>query len=144
MAESHQRQAVTPMLAVRGAAQALEFYKQAFGAVELFRLEDGDKIGHAQIRIGTAEIMLADEYPEHNASPSQLGGTSVILHLYVEDVDAVAAQAVAAGAELVRPVEDQFYGDRSGKLRDPFGHVWLIATPVEVVSIEEMQRRLAG
>jgi PhnB protein len=140
---------VTPYLIVRGAAQALEFYKKAFGARELFRfpMPDG-QIGHAEIRIGDSHIMLADEPQDtvhqqvgHKA-PKSLGGTSVGIMLYVEDVDAVAKQAVAAGAKEVRAVVDQFYGDRSGTFQDPFGHIWTIGTHKEDVSPEEMQRRM--
>jgi PhnB protein len=140
---------VTPYLIVRGAAQALEFYKKAFGARELFRfpMPDG-QIGHAEIRIGDSNIMLADEptNPAHqqtgHKSPKSLGGSSVGITLYVEDVDAVAKQAVAAGAKEVRPVVDQFYGDRSGTFQDPFGHIWTIGTHKEDVTPEEMQRRM--
>src|SRR5436309_15497214 len=117
-------EAATPYLCVRGAARAIEFYKQAFGATELARLADPNgKIGHAEIKIGAAPIMLADEFPEMGfRSPQSIGGSPVMIHLYVEDVDAVARQAVAAGAKMLRPVQDQFYGDRSGTLADPFGH----------------------
>jgi len=138
--------AATPYLCVKGAASAIEFYKKAFGATELMRLAAPDgKVGHAEIKIGDAPIMLADEHPEMNfQSPQTLGGSPVTLHLYVEDVDAFVLQAVAAGARLVRPVEDQFYGDRSGHLVDPFGHVWSIGTHKEDVSPEEMETRAAG
>ena len=140
---------VTPYLIVRGAAQALDFYKKAFGARELFRfpMPDG-QIGHAEIRIGDSNIMLADEPqdPTHqqigHKAPKSLGGSSVGIMLYVEDVDAVAKQAVAAGAKEVRAVVDQFYGDRSGTFLDPFGHIWTIGTHKEDVSPEEMQRRM--
>jgi PhnB protein len=124
------RQAVTPMLAVHDAARALEFYKEAFGATETMRMEYEGKIGHAEIIVGEATIMLADEYPEHNRSPRTLGGSSVILYVYVEDVDAVAGKAVAGGAKLLRPITDESYGDRVAKIEDPFGHVWMLATPV--------------
>ncbi len=135
--------AATPYLCVKGAAAAIEFYKKAFGATESMRLGmPGGKIGHAEIKIGKAPIMLADEFPEMSVvSPQTLGGSPVTIHLYVEDVDAIAGQAVAAGAKVLRPVEDQFYGDRAGKLEDPFGHVWWIATHKEDVSPEEMQKR---
>ena len=140
---------VTPYLIVRGAAQALDFYKKAFGAKELFRfpMPDG-QIGHAEIRIGDSNIMLADEPqdPTHQQmgykAPKSLGGSSVGIMLYVEDVDALAKQAVAAGAKEVRPVVDQFYGDRTGTFLDPFGHIWTIGTHKEDVSPEEMQRRI--
>jgi PhnB protein len=136
-------QGATPYLCCKGAANAIEFYKKAFGATEVLRLaEPGGRIGHAEIKIGTAIIMLADEYPEMDVrSPLTLGGSPVTIHLYVEDVDALASRAVGAGAKLLRPVEDQFYGDRSGRLSDPFGHVWIISTHTEDVSPAEMQRR---
>src|SRR5262249_23063558 len=129
---------VTPYLMVNEAARAIEFYKKAFGAVELMRMPmPGGKIAHAEIKIGNSPIMLADEFPgmedKGARSPKQIGASSVIIALYVEDVDALAKQAVAAGAKLVIPVEDQFYGDRSGRLIDPFGHVWVIATHKEDV-----------
>ena len=134
---------VTPYLVVRGGAQALDFYKRAFGATELFRMADpSGKIGHAEIRIGDSAVMLADEFPEMGAvSPQTAGGSSVGLYLYVENVDALAAQAVAAGATVERPVKNEFYGDRSGTFRDPFGHKWTIATHVEDVSPEEIEKR---
>lgn len=133
----------TPYLIVNGAARALEFYKQAFGATELFRLDGpGDRIGHAEIKIGDSPIMLADEFPEMGArGPQSLGGTPVSILLYVADVDAAATRAVAAGAKEVRPVKDQFYGDRSGVFEDPFGHKWSLASHIEDVSPEEMQKR---
>jgi len=137
---------VTAYLAVNGAAQALEFYKKAFGAAELMRFPQPDgKIGHAEIQIGDSRIMLSDEYAEMNfRGPKSLGGTPVSIMLYVENVDAFVERAVAAGAKLVRPVKDQFYGDRSGSIEDPFGHSWHIATHIEDVSMEEMQRRMAS
>ena len=133
----------TPYLCCKDAARAIEFYERAFGATELFRLaEPSGRIGHAELKIGDALIMLSDEYAEWGVrSPQSLGGSPVSIHLYVEDVDALAARAVAAGATLQRPVTDQFYGDRSGSLVDPFGHRWNIATHKEDVSAEEMQRR---
>jgi PhnB protein len=132
-----------PYLCCKDAARAIEFYKQAFGATEVMRLaEPGGRIGHAEIKIGTALIMLADEYPEMDVrSPQSLGGSPVTIHLYVDDVDALAQRAVAAGAKLRRPVADQFYGDRSGRLSDPFGHVWILATHIEDVAPAEMQNR---
>jgi PhnB protein len=132
-----------PYLHVKDGARAIDFYRQAFGAEETLRLEEpGGRIGHAEIQIGGARIMLADEYPEHGIlGPQSLGGTSVGLHLTVPDVDAVAEQAVAAGAKLTRPLQDQFYGERTCKLEDPFGHVWHVVTHKEDVSQEEMQRR---
>jgi PhnB protein len=134
---------VTPYLAVDDAAAALEFYKQAFGARERMRMPaPGGKVGHAEIEIGDSCIMLADEYPDMGfRSPKAFGGTPVTLHLYVEDVDAVARQAVAAGAKELRPVKDQFYGDRTGTVADPFGHVWHIATRKEDLAPDELKRR---
>jgi PhnB protein len=133
----------TPYLVVRGATRALDFYKKAFGATELVRHEAPEgKIGHAEIQIGDSRIMLADESPEMGfLGPESIGGSGVLIHLYVEDVDALAAQASAAGAKEMRPVEDQFYGDRSGVLKDPFGHLWNVSTHKEDVSPEEMRRR---
>ena len=124
------RQSVTPYLCVKDSAAAIEFYKKAFGATELLRypMPDG-RIGHAEIKIGNAIIMMADEYPELQfLSPESLGGSAVMIHMYVDDVDALASQAVAAGAKLPRPVADQSYGDRNCKIEDPFGHAWLFAT----------------
>ena len=134
---------VTPYLSIKGAAQAIEFYKRAFSATELFRLvAPSGEIGHAEIKIGDSPIMLADpceEGPFRN--PQSLGGSSVGLHVYVEDVDALFVQAVDAGAKAVRPVQDQFYGDRTGTLEDPFGHVWFLATHKEDLTPEEINRR---
>jgi len=137
---------VTPYLILDDATRALEFYKKAFGAVELLRMPaPGGKIGHAEIKIGDSPIMLADESPEMgHRSARTLGGSPVSLMVYVEDVDARVAQAVAAGAKLVRPVADQFYGDRSGALKDPFGHTWHLSTHKEDVSLEEIARRMAS
>jgi PhnB protein len=137
---------VTPYLALKGGAKALDFYKQAFGATELYRLAMPDgRIGHAEIRLGDSVIMLADEFPEHGfRAPQTVGGTPVNLHLYVEDVDAFVKRAVAAGAKEVKPVMDQFYGDRSGQLEDPFGHLWWVATHKEDLSPEEIQKRAAA
>jgi PhnB protein len=134
---------VTPYLAVDDAAAALEFYKQAFGARERMRMAAaGGKVGHAEIEIGGSCVMLADEYPDMGfRSPKAIGGTPVSLHLYVEDVDAVVRQAVAVGAKEVRPVKDQFYGDRTGTIEDPFGHTWHIATHKEDLSPDELKRR---
>lgn len=136
----------TPSLIARDAASALEFHKKAFEARELMRLTDpSGKIGHAEIKIGDSRIMLADENPEFgNRSPQSLGGSPVSIHLYVEDVDALARQAVAAGAKVLIPVADQFCGDRGGRLEDPFGHIWIIATYKEDVSPEDMQKRFAA
>jgi PhnB protein len=135
----------TPYLTVNDGAAALDFYTKAFGAVETVRMPDPEgKIGHAEFKIGGATIMLSDEYPEMDVvSPTTLGGATSGLMVYVEDVDAVFAQAVAAGAEVLKPVELQFYGDRSAQLRDPFGHKWFIATHVEDVDDAEMERRAA-
>jgi len=136
---------VTPYLIVTGAASAIEFYKHAFGAKEVMRIPHPDgRVGHAELQIGDSRIMLADEFPEMGArSPMSLGGTPVGIQLYVDDVDAVATRALAAGAKMLRPVKDQFYGDRSGTLNDPFGHQWTISTHKEDISPEEMQRRAA-
>ena len=137
---------VTPYLIISDAGRALDFYKKAFGATELMRfpMPDG-KIAHAEMKIGEGIFMLADESPaEGYKSPRALGGTPVSMMFYVKDVDAVFARAVAAGAVARRPVKDQFYGDRSGTLEDPFGHTWTIATHVEDVSAEEMERRMAS
>ncbi len=135
---------VTPYLIIKGAARAIDFYKQAFGATELMRFPGPDgKVAHAEIKIGDSPIMLGDEAPQMNAvSPQSLGGTPVGILLYVEDVDTMFNRAVAAGATVERPVQDQFYGDRSGTLTDPFGHKWTLATHKEDVSHEEMQRRM--
>ncbi len=134
---------VTPYLIVKGAARAIEFYQRAFGAIELMRMSDGQgRVGHAEIRIGDSVIMLADEQPAMGyREPRSLGGSSVSILLYLEDVDGVFERAVKAGARAQRPVADQFYGDRSGTLEDPFGHVWTIATHIEDVAPEEMKRR---
>src|SRR5262245_32410076 len=134
---------VTPYIIVQGAARAIEFYKRAFGATEVMRLADpSGKVGHAEIKIGDSTVMLADEHPEMNIrGPKSLGGAATILLIYGPDVEARFSQAVAAGAKVVRPVKDQFYGDRSGTLEDPFGHLWTIATHKEDVSNEEVVRR---
>jgi PhnB protein len=133
----------TPYLCVRGGAAAIEFYTEAFGAIELMRLAEPDGwIGQAEIKIGDATIMLSDEYPEMEVqSPQSLGGTPVLIHLYVEDVDALFGRAVAAGAAAKRRPADRFYGDRSGTLVDPFGHRWMHATHKEDISSAEMQKR---
>jgi len=135
--------AVTPYLFVQGAANALDFYKRAFGAVELLRFEGpNETIGHAEIRIGDSPVMLADEVPEMGArSPRTYGGSPVGLMIYVEDVDKTFPQAIAAGGKELRPLADQFYGDRSGTLTDPYGHIWTVATHREDVSHEELRRR---
>ena len=134
---------VTPYLIIRGAAKALAFYKLAFGAIEKFRMEAPDgRISHAEVLIGDSTLMLADEHSEIGAkSPESWGGSPVSLMLYVGNVDQVFAQAVEAGASVERPLADQFYGDRTGGLKDPFGHTWYVATHIEDVSPEEMARR---
>jgi PhnB protein len=134
---------ITPYLAIDGAADAIAFYKKAFGATEVMRMAGpAGKVGHAEIEIGGSRIMLADEYPDMNfRSPKAYGGSPVGLHLYVADVDAVARQSLAAGARELRPVKDQFYGDRTGSIEDPFGHVWHIATRKEDLSEDELKRR---
>ena len=133
----------TPYLVITNAAKAIEFYREVFNATELSRLATLDgKVGHAEIRIGDSRLMLADEFPEWDArSPQTTGGSTVFIMLYVEDVDEVVSRAVAAGAKLFKPVEDQFYGDRSGSLTDPFGHKWTIATHKEDVPLEEIKSR---
>jgi len=134
---------VTPYLIVDGAVAAIEFYKSAFGAVEVMRLPMGDRIGHAEVKIGDSHVMLADEFPGMgHLGPRARGGTTVSLLIYVPDVDAAFDKAVAAGGKVDRPVADQFYGDRAGTLTDPFGHQWTLATHVEDVSVEECQRRM--
>jgi PhnB protein len=134
---------VTPYLIVRGGADAIEFYKKAFGAVELFRMPSPDgKIGHAEIKVGDSPIMLADEYPDMGyTGPQSLGGSPVSLMIYVDDVDTVFNQAVEAGATVKEALQDKFYGDRIGTVIDPFGHRWHLATHKEDVSMEEMERR---
>ena len=135
--------AVTPYLIVDGAAAAIDFYARAFGARELFRMgKPGEKIGHAEMQVGDSRVMLADEFPEMGArGPKSIGGSPVHLLLYVEDCDAVFNRAVAAGATVKRPLKDQFYGDRSGSVDDPFGHSWTIATHKEDLSPGEIERR---
>ena len=132
-----------PYLRVHNTAEAIDFYSRAFDAKELFRLtEPSGRIGHAEIKIGTSTVMLSDEYPEHGITgPRTLGGTSFAIHLHVGDVDQAFEKAVAAGAVVVRPLKDQFYGERSGTVRDPYGHEWLLGGHLETVSAEEMQRR---
>ena len=135
-------QHVTPHLVVSDAAAAIDFYAKAFGAREFFRMPapDGNKLMHAELRIGESPLMLTDEFPEMGSqSPSTLGGTAVTIHLYVEDVDAVYERAVAAGATAVMPPQDMFWGDRYGRLLDPFGHSWSLATHVRDPSPEELE-----
>jgi PhnB protein len=134
--------APTPYLAIDGAAKAIDFYKKVFGAKEISRHEMEGRIGHAELEIGGGHIMLADEFPEMNfRGPQAYGGSAVMLHLYVEDVDAVTERALSAGATILRPVKNEFYGDRSGQFKDPFGHVWNVSTHVEDVTPEELERR---
>ncbi len=136
-------QAVMPYLRVRDAASAIKFYKKVFGAEERFRLRMAGKVGHAELVVGGAVVMISDEFPEANAvGPQALKGTSVVMAVYVDDVDRLVAKAVKAGAKVRRPVADQFYGDRLGQLEDPFGHVWSIQTRLEKVSPKDMQKRL--
>jgi PhnB protein len=136
---------ITAMIAVRDAAKAIQFYMDVFGARELpGRLVNRDgKIMHAEVQIGDSRLMIAEEQPEFNRAPPTMGGTFIVLHLYVEDVDDVAKRAVSAGARLAIPLADQFYGDRSGRIVDPFGIVWIIATHREDMSPQEMQKRAA-
>jgi PhnB protein len=136
----------TPYLIIDGAARAIDYYKRAFGAKELMRIPaPGDKIGHAEIKIGDSVIMLADEHPEMDArSPTHYGGSPISLMIYLEDVDKRFKQAIAAGGTETRPVTDQFYGDRSGTLKDPFGHSWHLSTHKEDVSMKELNRRMAA
>lgn len=133
----------TPYLIVNDGAKAIEFYKKAFGASELMRMLGPDgRVGHAEIKIGDSPIMLADEFPDMGfKSPKTLGGCAISLMLYLPDVDARVKQAIAAGATIVRPLQDQFYGDRSATLMDPFGHIWTISTHIEDVPPGEMHRR---
>jgi PhnB protein len=140
---------ITPYLSIKGAAEAIAYYQRAFGAVELYRLPMPDgRIGHAELQIGDSRLLLADEMPEMPdivfRSPRTLKGTSFGLVLYLKDVDAAFAQAIAAGGTVLRPVKTQFYGDRSGTLEDPFGHVWTLTTHVEDVSPDEMKKRMAA
>ena len=137
---------VTPYLFVKSAAKAIDFYKSVFAATEIMRMPGPDgRIMHAELRIGDSIIMLADENPKNGImSPQTVGGFSVGLHAYAENVDAVIQKAVENGAKLLRPIQNQFYGDRSGTFLDPFGHMWSVATHVEDVSPEEMRRRMAS
>jgi PhnB protein len=140
---------LTSYLSIKGAADAIAFYKKAFGAEELVRMPMPDgRVGHAELQIGDSRVMLADEMPEMPGvvakSPRTLGGTTVGMVIYVADVDAQFKRAVEAGATVKRPLTDQFYGDRSGTLEDPFGHVWTLSTHVEDVSPEEMKKRMAA
>ncbi len=134
---------VTPYLCVDGAAAAIDYYSAVFGATERTRMPAPEgKVGHAELQIGDSVIMLADEFPEMNIlSPKSIGGTPVTLSIYVEDVDGVVERAVGAGATALRPVQDEFYGDRTGQFEDPFGHRWSVSTHIEDVSEEEMAKR---
>jgi PhnB protein len=138
--------AITPYLVVKDAAGAIEFYKKVFGAQELFRLGGPDgKVGHAELKVGDSVVMLADEAPQMGSlAPPTIGGSPVRILLYVENVDEVVPRAVTAGAKIVRPIADQFYGDRAGGIEDPYGHYWHVATHKEDVSPEEMKRRAAA
>jgi PhnB protein len=136
---------VTPYLTVDGAAEAIRFYERALGATEVLRMPMGDKIGHAEIKIGDSHVMLSDEWPEYGKlGPKARGGSTSSLMIYLEDVDAAFERALAAGGVEEQPVEDQFYGDRSGRFVDPFGHSWILSTHVEDVAPEEMERRMAA
>ena len=138
-------QAVTPYLSIRGAARAIDFYKKAFAAKEIMRMPGPDgKLGHAEIEIEGHRVMLSDEYEAMDfLSPASRGGTTVHIHVYVKDVDRLLERAVAAGANVKRPAQNQFYGDRTASLQDPFAHVWHFATHVEDVSMAELKKRAA-
>ncbi len=137
---------VTPYLVIKGAAAAIDFYKQVFGAIEVVRMPQPDgRVGHAELMFGDSYVMLSDEFPEMDVvGPNTLGNSSVGLLLYVEDVDKTVERALALGAKLKKPVQDQFYGDRNGTIEDPFGHKWTVAVHTEDVSPEEMKRRMAA
>ena len=147
MSESHRPEGystVTPYLTVKGAAEAIDFYKKALGAQEIFRMPMGDRIGHAELKIGDSMVMLSDEFPEmDHLGPASRGGATSSLMVYLENADAAFDQAVAAGAKAERAVEDQFWGDRMGTIVDPYGHRWMLATHVEDVPPDEMERRMA-
>lgn len=134
---------ITPYLMIKNANSAIEFYKKAFNAQELFRMNGTDEtIAHAELRIGDSVFMLSDEYPEMNyLSPQSIGASPFFMHLYVQDVDAVFDKAIAAGGTVLKPVEDQFYGDRSGTIKDPFGHLWSIATHKNDVPLDEIKKK---
>jgi PhnB protein len=134
----------TPYLIVDGAARAIDFYKKAFRAKEIMRLEQNGKIGHAEIQVGNSRIMLADEFPDMDArGPKSIGGSPVSIHLYVKDADKTFTKAVKAGAKVKHPLEDKFYGDRTGSVEDPYGHVWHVATHKEDLTAEEISNRAA-
>jgi PhnB protein len=134
---------ITPYLIIKGAAEAIEYYKKVFGATEVMRMPGpSGRIGHAELKIGDSNVMLADEFPEMDyRSPVTLGSSPVSMLLYVEDADSTVERAVANGAKILKPVQDQFYGDRMGSIKDPFGHLWSIATHTEDVSPEQMKER---
>lgn len=133
---------ITPYLICKNAEAAIDFYKRAFGAVELFRIGGPGMVGHAEMKIGNAIFMMADEFPDMGAvGPETIGGSPVSLYIYVEDVDSFTEKAVAEGLEVLKPVADQFYGDRSGHFKDPFGHLWGFATHKEDLSPEELNER---
>jgi PhnB protein len=137
---------ITPYLVIKGAAQAIDYYKKVFGATEIMRMPGPNgTIGHAELKIGDSHFMLADENPsmgQGHASATTIGSSPVSLYVYLPDVDSVVKSAIAEGAKLLKPVQDQFYGDRSGFFQDPFGHLWGVATHVEDVSPQEMQERM--
>ena len=137
--------AITPYLSVRDATSAIAFYGKAFGAKLKLRMDaPGGKVGHAEVKIGDSIVMLADEAPEMDfMSPQARGGTSILMHLYVKDCDATVAQAVSAGARIIRPIKDQFYGDRAGGIEDPFGHHWYVATHKEELTPAQLKKRMA-
>jgi PhnB protein len=137
---------ITPYLIVKGAAQAIDYYKKVFGATEVLRMNGPDgKVGHAELKIGSSHIMLADENPamgQGHTSATTIGQSPVSLYVYLPDVDTVVKRAAAEGARILKPVEDQFYGDRSGFIQDPFGHLWGVATHVEDVAPKELEERM--
>lgn len=135
---------VTPYLICKNAEAAMEFYSRAFGAVELFRIGSPGMVGHAEMKIGNAIFMLADEFPPMAQSPETIGGSPVSMYIYVEDVDTFCEKAIAEGLEVLKPVSDQFYGDRSGHFKDPFGHLWGFATHKEDLTPEEIGQRAAA
>lgn len=134
--------AITPSLAIRDAKKAIAWYKKVFGAREVMLMKDpSGAIIHGELKIGDSVLMVSDENPDYNKSPQTLGGTSVVLNLYVPDADIVFSQATAEGAEVIFPLQDQFYGDRSGRIKDPFGYLWIISAVKEDITAEEMNRR---
>ena len=135
---------ITPYLICKNAAAAIDFYKRAFGAEEVYRIAHEGMVGHAEMKIGNAGFMLADEFPPMAVGPETIGGSGVSLYLYVEDVDAFTEKAIAEGLEVLKPVADQFYGDRSGHFKDPFGHLWGFATHKEDLTPEQLNERAAG